>query len=119
MLSARAPLSVKNEKSLSGQVTNMSLDKENTVRLQRTWKTAVSRPEETSDVFIHSTKCLLVSEDILSFVFQPPSLNTTRILASKTARKIFDEPAVSPDVLKASGLCVEHTDVLLCDHSPR
>lgn len=32
MLSPRAPLSVKNEKTLSSQMNNMSLDKENTVR---------------------------------------------------------------------------------------
>ncbi|KAG7235305.1 hypothetical protein INR49_002795 [Caranx melampygus] len=51
MLSARSPLSVKDENTLSIQTSKMSLDKENT----------------------------------------PPSLNTTRILASKTARKIFDD----------------------------
>merc|ERR1712035_304930 len=51
MLSARSPLSVKNENCVISQVNNMSLDKENT----------------------------------------PPSLDTTRILASKTARKIFDD----------------------------
>ncbi|XP_031698119.1 ribonucleoside-diphosphate reductase subunit M2-like [Anarrhichthys ocellatus] len=48
---ARSPLRVKNEKSLSGQMDNMSLDKENT----------------------------------------PPSLSASRILASKTARKIFSD----------------------------
>lgn len=32
MLSPRAPLSVKNEKTLSSQMNNISLDKENTVR---------------------------------------------------------------------------------------
>ncbi|XP_040920849.1 ribonucleoside-diphosphate reductase subunit M2 isoform X1 [Toxotes jaculatrix] len=53
MLSARSPLSVRDENTLSSQINNMSLDKENT----------------------------------------PPSLNTTRILASKTARKIFDDAA--------------------------
>lgn len=31
MLSARAPLSVKNENSVSSQMSNMALDKENTV----------------------------------------------------------------------------------------
>ncbi|KAK5879575.1 hypothetical protein CesoFtcFv8_022678 [Champsocephalus esox] len=51
MLSARAPLSAKKENSLSGEMSKMALDKENT----------------------------------------PPSLNTTRILASKTARKIFSD----------------------------
>ncbi|XP_075968237.1 ribonucleoside-diphosphate reductase subunit M2 isoform X1 [Anarhichas minor] len=51
MSSARSPLRVKNEKSLSGQMDNMSLDKENT----------------------------------------PPSLSASRILASKTARKIFSD----------------------------
>lgn len=34
MLSARSPLSAKNGQSLSSQVNNMSLDKENTVSLQ-------------------------------------------------------------------------------------
>lgn len=34
MLSARSPLSVKTEQALSGQLGNMSLDKENTVRLK-------------------------------------------------------------------------------------
>lgn len=33
MLTARSPLSVKNEQTLSGQLDKMSLDKENTVRL--------------------------------------------------------------------------------------
>ncbi|XP_044024142.1 ribonucleoside-diphosphate reductase subunit M2-like [Siniperca chuatsi] len=61
MLSARSPLSVKNENALSGQIADMSLDKENT----------------------------------------PPSRNATRILASKTARKIFDGPA--PKAVKKSG----------------
>lgn len=32
MLSARAPLSVKNEQTLNSQMNNMTLDKENTVR---------------------------------------------------------------------------------------
>lgn len=31
MLSARAPLSLHNEKTVSGQMSDMSLDKENTV----------------------------------------------------------------------------------------
>ncbi|XP_053192878.1 ribonucleoside-diphosphate reductase subunit M2 [Scomber japonicus] len=53
MLTARSPLSVKNENKLSSEISNMSLDKENT----------------------------------------PPSLSNTRILASKTARKIFDDAA--------------------------
>lgn len=34
MLSARSPLSVKNENTVSSQMINMSLDKENTVRLR-------------------------------------------------------------------------------------
>lgn len=34
MLSARAPLTMKNENSLSGRIGNMSLDKENTVRTE-------------------------------------------------------------------------------------
>ncbi|KAJ0061114.1 hypothetical protein NL108_007853 [Boleophthalmus pectinirostris] len=51
MLSARSPLSVKNQNSVSNKMSVLSLDKENT----------------------------------------PPSLNNTRILASKTARKIFSE----------------------------
>ncbi|KAI3364675.1 hypothetical protein L3Q82_011450 [Scortum barcoo] len=59
-MSARSPLSVRTESSLRAQISNMSLDKENT----------------------------------------PPSLNATRILASKTARKIFDEPA--PKAVKKS-----------------
>uniref|UniRef100_A0A7N6B8L2 Ribonucleoside-diphosphate reductase subunit M2 n=1 Tax=Anabas testudineus TaxID=64144 RepID=A0A7N6B8L2_ANATE len=54
MLSARSPLSTKNDQSVNSRMSNMSLDKENT----------------------------------------PPSLNTTRILASKTARKIFDDASV-------------------------
>lgn len=29
------------------------------------------------------------------FTFQPPSLNGTRVLASKTARKIFSDSTVS------------------------
>lgn len=51
MLSARSPLSVKNENKMSSKMSELSLDKENT----------------------------------------PPSLSNTRILASKTARKIFSE----------------------------
>lgn len=51
MLSARAPLSEKNENKMSSKMNELSLDKENT----------------------------------------PPSLSNTRILASKTARKIFSE----------------------------
>ncbi|KAG8011557.1 Ribonucleoside-diphosphate reductase subunit M2 [Nibea albiflora] len=54
MLSPRAPLSVKTGNTVSSEMSNMSLDKENT----------------------------------------PPSLNSTRILASKTARKILADPAV-------------------------
>ncbi|XP_054879990.1 ribonucleoside-diphosphate reductase subunit M2-like isoform X2 [Poeciliopsis prolifica] len=61
MLSARSPLSVKNQQTLSSQIDNMSLDKENT----------------------------------------PPSLNSTRVLASKTARKIFSDPAPKA-VMKSS-----------------
>ncbi|PWA14336.1 hypothetical protein CCH79_00018493 [Gambusia affinis] len=60
MLSARSPLSVKNQQTLSSQIDSMSLDKENT----------------------------------------PPSLNSTRVLASKTARNIFSEAA--PKVVKKS-----------------
>ncbi|XP_039980636.1 ribonucleoside-diphosphate reductase subunit M2 [Xiphias gladius] len=60
MLSARSPLSVRDENTLRSQIDNMSLDKENT----------------------------------------PPSLNTTRILASKTARKIFDD--TTPKTVKSS-----------------
>ncbi|KAJ0026550.1 hypothetical protein NQD34_017550 [Periophthalmus magnuspinnatus] len=51
MLSARSPLSVKNENAVSSKMSSLNLDKENT----------------------------------------PPSLNSTRILASKTARKIFSD----------------------------
>ncbi|KAE8286478.1 Ribonucleoside-diphosphate reductase subunit M2 [Larimichthys crocea] len=53
MLSPRAPLSVQTGNTVSSEMSNMSLDKENT----------------------------------------PPSLNSTRILASKTARKILADPA--------------------------
>ncbi|XP_022623661.1 ribonucleoside-diphosphate reductase subunit M2 [Seriola dumerili] len=60
MLTARNPLTVRDENTLSNQTSNMSLDKENT----------------------------------------PPSLNTTRILASKTARKIFDD--AEPKAVKKS-----------------
>uniref|UniRef100_A0A3B5MPL5 Ribonucleoside-diphosphate reductase subunit M2 n=1 Tax=Xiphophorus couchianus TaxID=32473 RepID=A0A3B5MPL5_9TELE len=62
MLSARSPLSVKNQQTLSSQIDSMSLDKENT----------------------------------------PPSLNSTRVLASKTARKIFSEAAQPKAVKKSS-----------------
>ncbi|MGH0134841.1 UNVERIFIED_CONTAM: hypothetical protein FKN15_011627 [Acipenser sinensis] len=56
MLSARSPLSSKNENAMVSNMTNISLtDKENT----------------------------------------PPSMNTTRILASKTARRIFEETEYS------------------------
>uniref|UniRef100_A0A8C6SFK3 Ribonucleoside-diphosphate reductase subunit M2 n=1 Tax=Neogobius melanostomus TaxID=47308 RepID=A0A8C6SFK3_9GOBI len=54
MLSARSPLSVKNENKMSSKMSGLSLDKENT----------------------------------------PPSLSDTRILASKTARKIFSDSTV-------------------------
>uniref|UniRef100_A0A3B3YV79 Ribonucleoside-diphosphate reductase subunit M2 n=1 Tax=Poecilia mexicana TaxID=48701 RepID=A0A3B3YV79_9TELE len=60
MLSARSPLSVKNQQTLGSQLDSMTLDKENT----------------------------------------PPSLNSTRVLASKTARKIFSEAA--PNAVKKS-----------------
>ncbi|XP_039874378.1 ribonucleoside-diphosphate reductase subunit M2 [Simochromis diagramma] len=60
MLTARSPLSVKNEQTLSGQLDKMSLDKENT----------------------------------------PPGPNSSRILASQTARRIFD--AAAPKVKKSS-----------------
>ncbi|KAF7646165.1 hypothetical protein LDENG_00192270 [Lucifuga dentata] len=56
MLSARCPLSAKNENLLNSQMNGMALDKENT----------------------------------------PPSLNTARILASKTARKIFHDAESKP-----------------------
>lgn len=40
--------------------------------------------------------CVFVlTEGLLSFLCQPPSLNTSRVLASKTARRIFADPAVS------------------------
>ncbi|KAK5614638.1 Ribonucleoside-diphosphate reductase subunit M2 [Crenichthys baileyi] len=56
MLAVRSPLSAKNQQNLSGQMADMTLDKENT----------------------------------------PPSLNSTRVLASKTARKIFNEAPPKP-----------------------
>ncbi|KAM4522808.1 ribonucleoside-diphosphate reductase subunit M2 [Odontesthes bonariensis] len=62
MLAARSPLSVKNENSLSSQMSGVSLDKENT----------------------------------------PPSLNSTRVLATKTARRIFSD-AEPKAVKKSSG----------------
>ncbi|XP_073349635.1 ribonucleoside-diphosphate reductase subunit M2-like [Pagrus major] len=74
MLSARSPLSVKNQSTVSSQMSNMSLDKENT----------------------------------------PPSLNTTRILASKTARKIFDE---QPKAVKKSSR--EEQEEPLLKENPR
>ncbi|XP_074472656.1 ribonucleoside-diphosphate reductase subunit M2 [Sebastes fasciatus] len=70
MLSTRSPLSVKNENSLSSNISNMSLDKENT----------------------------------------PPSMNTTRILASKTARKIFSDAA--PKAVKKSSRSEEEEPLL-------
>lgn len=149
MLSARSPLSVKNENTVSSQMSNMSLDKENTVRLRAAaalmfnvllrW-TSVGLKSSTvfnsklvaailwaaqpdwpryhlyfsSDQIVNSVwnyrKLILVSDEFLSFLFQPPSLNTTRILASKTARKIFDEPAVSES--KPAG--VELTSQTVC-----
>lgn len=48
MLSARAPLSVKNEQTLSGQMNNMSLDKENTVRKALSVKQTVVHGEGAS-----------------------------------------------------------------------
>ncbi|XP_051264771.1 ribonucleoside-diphosphate reductase subunit M2 [Dicentrarchus labrax] len=75
MLSARSPLSVKNENTLSSELNKMSVDKENT----------------------------------------PPSLNTTRILASKTARKIFDD-APPKAVKKSSG---EEEEEPLLKENPR
>ncbi|XP_061785596.1 ribonucleoside-diphosphate reductase subunit M2 [Nerophis lumbriciformis] len=75
MQSARSPLSVRNENKLSGDVSNMSLDKENT----------------------------------------PPSLNTARILASKTARKIFSETP-SQGVKKSGG---KEAEPLLKDNPRR
>ncbi|KAK9531974.1 hypothetical protein VZT92_011362 [Zoarces viviparus] len=74
MSSARSPLRVKNEKSLSGQMDNMSLDKENT----------------------------------------PPSLSASRILASKTARKIFSD--ASEAVKKSSP---EEEEEPLLKNNPR
>lgn len=38
MLSARSPLSVRDENTLSSQINNMALDKENTVRRRKTVK---------------------------------------------------------------------------------
>lgn len=77
MLSARSPLSVKDENGVISQVNNMSLDKENT----------------------------------------PPSLNTTRILASKTARKIFDDAA--PKAVKKSSSREKEEEPLLKENPRR
>ncbi|XP_023144929.1 ribonucleoside-diphosphate reductase subunit M2 [Amphiprion ocellaris] len=75
MLSARSPLSELNEKTVSSQMNNMSLDKENT----------------------------------------PPSLSSSRILASKTARRIFDDAA--PKAVKKSSSSEE--EPLLKDNPRR
>ncbi|XP_058469010.1 ribonucleoside-diphosphate reductase subunit M2-like [Solea solea] len=76
MLSARAPLSVKDENTLVSQTNKMALDKENT----------------------------------------PPSLNNTRVLASKTARKIFND--AEPKVVKNSS-GGEEVEPLLKDNPRR
>ncbi|XP_005732840.1 ribonucleoside-diphosphate reductase subunit M2-like [Pundamilia nyererei] len=75
MLTARSPLSVKNEQTLSGQLDKMSLDKENT----------------------------------------PPGPNSSRILASQAARRIFD--AAAPKVKKSSSL--QEEEPLLKDNPRR
>ncbi|XP_028252681.1 ribonucleoside-diphosphate reductase subunit M2-like [Parambassis ranga] len=76
MLSARAPLSLHNEKTVSGPMSNMSLDKENT----------------------------------------PPSLNSSRILASKTARKIFSDAATEAVTKRSSS---EEAEPLLKENPRR
>ncbi|XP_070705079.1 ribonucleoside-diphosphate reductase subunit M2 [Pempheris klunzingeri] len=75
MLSARAPLSVKDENTVSSHISNMSLDKENT----------------------------------------PPSLSSTRILATKTARKLLADPA--PKAVKKSSR--EEEEEPLLKENPR
>ncbi|XP_051816559.1 ribonucleoside-diphosphate reductase subunit M2-like [Acanthochromis polyacanthus] len=70
MLSARSPLSDLTEKTVSSQMNNISLDKENT----------------------------------------PPSLSSSRILASKTARKIFNDAA--PKAVKKSSSSEEEEPLL-------
>ncbi|XP_040026175.2 ribonucleoside-diphosphate reductase subunit M2 [Gasterosteus aculeatus] len=70
MFPTRSPLSVKKEKSLSGQMDNMALDKENT----------------------------------------PPSLSASRILASKTARNLFNDATAK--AVKKSGNEVEEEPLL-------
>ena len=99
MLSARSPLSVRDENKLSSQVNNMSLDKENTVRRKPplTDFSSSFKLGFNINLFLPSASSLVSGRfnDLRSFIFQPPSLNTTRILASKTARKIFDDASVS------------------------
>lgn len=95
MLSARSPLSVKNQQTLSSQIDSMSLDKENTVR-------AGKKQHVRPDLLEHlSFKIFFLILFNIFVLFQPPSLNSTRVLASKTARKIFSEAAVS--LWKCSG----------------
>lgn len=54
----------------------------------------------------------VLTDGLLSFLCQPPSLNTSRILASKTARRILADPVVSEAECAVScrdghGVCVQ------------
>ena len=92
MLSTRAPLSAMNEKTLESQMNSVSLDKENTVRSQIYFHLRFHTGNINPTL---SVKTVGFRSVTVFPCFQPPSLNGTRVLASKTARKIFSDSTVS------------------------
>lgn len=112
MLSTRSPLKSKNENSVSATLGSMSLgNKENTVSrysydkhaYQKLFSSLLPAPcsirgremilLKQSERF--TPKYLLLNNIYYDSFLQPPSLNSTRVLASKTARKIFGDSEVS------------------------
>lgn len=93
MLSARSPLSAKNEQTLVSGVRQLSLDKENTVSLKPGLCSLLSGGAEARRSTRPAGGAALTP--FLFALLQPPSLSSSRVLASKTSRRIFAEPEVS------------------------
>lgn len=91
MFSTRSPLKNKSSNVSSTTLEDLSLcDKENTVSYNVVFIIINNKP-----VYLYPVYYINACKSLFHVFLQPPSLNTTRILASKTARKIFDDSEVS------------------------
>ena len=101
MLSARSQLTKKDENIMSSGMNTISLqDKENTVSSNTVMAMSKTMPTKVIWLLIVTNKhnlliWIMTVVVFVHFAFQPPSLNSTRVLASRTARKIFDDAEVS------------------------